>query len=256
MAKSRRAWTREESILAFNLYCKIPFGKIHSTNPLIVQLAQQLNRTSASVSMKMCNFASLDPTHQKRNVAGLSHGSKLDKAIWDEFNQNWEELAYESESALSEMHIPEDAYDLEEVDLNKYRNTETSRPVRVRLVQHFFRKTVLSGYHYSCAICSINYPALLNASHIIPWSKDAARRVDPKNGMALCALHDRAFDRGLITFDEKYKIVVSKQLFTKKPSDLHRIGLLEIAGTKINLPERFKPDPLAIQYHREHIFVA
>ena len=242
MANTRRAWTRDESILAFNLYCKIPFGKIRHQNPAIIQLSEYLHRTPSSVSMKMGNFASHDPTHQKRNIKGLSHGSKLDKKIWEEFNHDWDELAYQSELALSKKRILQEGVSFEEKELKEHKKTETSRQVRVRLVQSFFRGAVLSGYHYSCAICSINLPALLNASHIIPWSKDKTRRADPRNGLSLCALHDRAFDRGFITLDEKHKVVVSKQVLTRNPSELHRIGLIDIEGDKIKLPERFKPD--------------
>lgn len=255
MTQTRRAWTREESILAFNLYCKIPFGKIRHQNPAIVQLSKILNRTPSSVSMKMCNFASHDPTHQKRNVKGLAHGSKLDKVIWEEFNKNWEELAYQSESVLNNLPMPCENVGFEEEVLREYVKTETSRQVRVRLVQRFFREAVLSGYHYSCAVCQINLPVLLNASHIVPWSKDKTRRADPRNGMSLCALHDRAFDRGLITFDQKHKVVLSKQLRVKNPSDLHRVGLLDIEGRKIKLPERFKPDEYVLDYHRNKIFL-
>lgn len=254
MSRTRRAWTREESILAFNLYCKVPFGKIRHQNPAIIQLAKILNRTPSSVSMKMGNFASLDPTHQKRNIKGLSHGSKLDKAIWDEFNQNWDKLVCQSEIVLDQYNnLQTDT--VFDIPLKEYMETETSRHVKIRLVQRFFREAVLSGYHFSCAICHINVPAILNASHIIPWSKDKTRRVDPKNGISLCALHDRAFDRGFITIDEKNKVVVSKQLFTKKPSQLHKVGLLEIQGQKITLPERFKPDSEALDYHRNQIFL-
>ncbi|HPY77915.1 MAG TPA: hypothetical protein PLQ45_08745, partial [Anaerohalosphaeraceae bacterium] len=82
MSKSRRDWTREESILAFNLYCKIPFGQISSRNPRIIELSKHINRTPSALSMKMGNLARLDPALQSRNVQGLSHGSKLDKEIW------------------------------------------------------------------------------------------------------------------------------------------------------------------------------
>lgn len=255
MSQTRRAWAREETILAFNLYCKVPFGKIHKTNSLIIELARLLDRTPSSVSMKMCNFAAHDPTHQKRNIKGLSHGSKLDKVIWEEFNQNWDELVCQSEFVLESLGGQEEIVPVKEQALKEYMATETSRHVKVRLVQRFFREAVLSGYHYSCAICSINYSAMLNASHIIPWSKDKSRRVDPKNGISLCALHDRAFDRGLITIDEKHRVVVSKQLYTKKPSDLHKASLLDIEGSKIRLPERFKPDESALDYHRKEIFI-
>lgn len=252
MSKAQRAWIREESILAFNLYCKIPFGQISQRNPTIIELSKRLDRTPSSLSMKMGNFARLDPTHQKRNVKGLSHGSKLDKDIWEEFNENWEKLAYQSELLLEKLDMPRE--DTAEEEISKREKTETTRQVRTRLIQSFFRSTVLSGYHFSCAICKINLPMLLNASHIIPWSVNKALRADPKNGISLCALHDRAFDRGLISFDENYKTIISKQVLLKKPSEMHRISLIDIQGRKIQLPERFKPDIKALEYHRNHIF--
>ena len=53
---------------------------------------------------------------------------------------------------------------------------------------------------------------LLNASHIIPWSVDKMRRADPRNGLSLCVLHDRAFDRGLIAVDEDFRIILSEKV--------------------------------------------
>ena len=90
-------WTREELILAFNLYCKIPFGTIHIRNPKIISLAKILGRTPSAVSWKLANFARLDPSLQDRNIAGASHGSKLDVEIWEEFVGDWDGLAFESE---------------------------------------------------------------------------------------------------------------------------------------------------------------
>jgi hypothetical protein len=57
-----KRWSRKELIVAFNLYCQLPFGKIHSRNPLIIRVAKNLERTSSSLAMKMLNFASLDPS--------------------------------------------------------------------------------------------------------------------------------------------------------------------------------------------------
>lgn len=54
--------------------------------------------------------------------------------------------------------------------------------------------------------------SLLVASHIIPWSKSEEHCLDPRNGIALNALHDKAFDRGLITFDTELRLVCSKAL--------------------------------------------
>lgn len=77
----RRDWTREELIVAFNLYCKIPFGRIHIRNPQIIDLAKAIDRTPSAVSWKLANFARLDPALQKRNIAGASHGARAEVEI-------------------------------------------------------------------------------------------------------------------------------------------------------------------------------
>ena len=80
------------------------------------------------------------------------------------------------------------------------------------------------------------------------------RRADPRNGLLLNALYDRAFDRGLITFDESLRLVVSRRLQTDFPPVLQRQSLLEMAGKSLRLPFRFAPDPKAMAYHRENVF--
>ena len=132
--------------------------------------------------------------------------------------------------------------------------TEITRTVRARCVQSFFRAAVLASYNYRCALSDIALPELLNASHIIPWKVDMARRADPRNGIALNALYDRAFDRGLITFDESFRVVLSYRVRSDDPPLLHRMALLDLEGQKLRLPDRFAPDLAAMQYHREHIF--
>ena len=52
----RRNWTREETILALALYCKIPFGRINKSNAQIIQLAESIWRNPSALAMKMCNF--------------------------------------------------------------------------------------------------------------------------------------------------------------------------------------------------------
>jgi len=253
MKLKRENWTREELLIAFNLYCKIPFGRIYQSNPVIIELANNIGRTPGAVAMKMVNFASLDPTHRQRNVKGLQHASKEDKRIWEEFHEDWENLASQSQRAiqqLSKTTEQEEVFELSEPSV-----TEIERSVKVRIVQRFFRDTVLASYNFNCAVCRISLPAMLNASHIIPWALDKQRRADPRNGMCLCALHDRAFDRGLIAVREDFKIAVSREIKTPNASKLHRIGLIEIEGEKINLPDRFGPDPIALAYHREKIFL-
>lgn len=256
MENERKNWTRDELIIAFNLYCRTQFGRIHKANPDIIQMAKNIGRTPSAVAMKMVNFASLDPFHRERNVKGLQHSSKLDEHIWEEFHKDWESLAFESQQSLARLIGKTDEdYALEVSFLEPDIPTEARRITRVRLVQRFFRDTVLSSYNYSCTVCKINLYKMLNASHIIPWSIDKNRRADPSNGLSLCAFHDRAFDRGLITIDENFRIVLSGEVKVIEAPKLHRVGLLEVEGQVITLPDKFSPDQIALAYHREKVFL-
>jgi putative restriction endonuclease len=246
MDRKGKDWSRDELIIAFNLYCRTPFGKINKSNRDIIRTANSIGRTPSS-------FARFDPILRNRNIKGLEHGSKQDEAIWKEFHKNWEGLAFESQRAIAGFEDLEK--EQEQFAFDPDIPTEAQKSVRVRLVQSFFRDTVLSSYNFNCAVCNISLPVMLNASHIIPWSLDKQRRADPRNGICLCTLHDRAFDRGLITVQEDYKISVSHIIKNVKASKLYRIGLIEIEGEKINLPDRFGPDPAALAYHRERLYL-
>lgn len=255
MDSERRNWTREELILALDLYCRIPFGQINQTNPLVIELARLLNRTPAAVSMKMGNLGRFDPTLQKRNVSGLKHGSKKDEEVWNEFNNRWQQLAIESAEIQRKQFSKELLPALiQPEDLITERETEKEATVKVRLVQRFFRDSVLSSYDYACSICQIAVPALLNASHIIPWSHDESKRADPRNGLCLCALHDRAFDRGYLCVDTDCRIAISNDIQRDNVCDMHRVALLDIQGKSIMLPKRFVPNMEYFTYHRNHIF--
>lgn len=96
---------------------------------------------------------------------------------------------------------------------------------------------------------------MLIASHIIPWSIDKNRRADPTNGLALCAFHDRAFDCGLFTFDESYRVLLSMRAKGHSLSELHIVGFQGFEGKSLSLPERFPPDREALRYHRESVFL-
>lgn len=250
---SKKNWSREELLITFNLYCHTSFGRLHKNNPEIIVLARKLGRSPSSVAMKLVNFASLDPVHQARNVRGLSNASRADREIWDEFNANPEGLAFESQQAFN--RVTEDVAVTDEIVSFTSGVTEATRLVRVRLVQRFFRDAVLTSYDYCCAICQLDLIELLTASHIIPWSKNVERRADPRNGLALCAIHDRAFDRVLITIDESFRVLLSNKARRKAANRLLEVALLEIDGEMISLPKRFSPDPFALAYHRENIFI-
>ena len=72
-------WTRDQLLLALRLYMRLPFGKLHRLNPEIIELAAQIGRTPDALSMKACNFATLDPALQARGIRGLSNLSNADR---------------------------------------------------------------------------------------------------------------------------------------------------------------------------------
>jgi putative restriction endonuclease len=106
-------WTREHFLIALNLYCKLPFGKLDRKNPLIVEVANKMGRSPSSLAMKLVNFASLDPVHQARGIRGLSGATKQDKAMWSEFHTHLADFGTESEQLLHDLFTKDDT---EEVD--------------------------------------------------------------------------------------------------------------------------------------------
>ena len=252
---AQRNWNRDELLLAFNLYCKIPFGRMHWSTPEVIELSTLIGRTPSAVAMKLVNFASLDPAHQRRNVAGLKNAGRGDREIFDEFASNWEQLAFESEQARDRILLPtpDSAKPIEAITENE-GPTDREQLVRVRTVQRCFRQSVLASYKNQCAVCGIGVVELLNASHIIPWNQNVKRRADPTNGLALCSLHDRAFDRGFIAVDSEFRVLVSDPLRIAAPPEVHRVALIAIEGKTLMLPHRFSPDAEALRFHRDNIF--
>lgn len=257
---SAERWTREQLKLAFYLYCQLPFGKLHQRNPEIIDLASFLGRTPSSVAMKLVNFASLDPAITSTGRKGLSGASNLDREIWAEFHANWEILALECEQIHQNSGIPskpKDETDNEHATLIELEDfTGETRQViaQQRIKQHFFRRAVLASYRGRCCISGISEPQFIIASHIVPWSKDKANRLNPSNGLCLSVLHDRAFDKGFITLDDDFKVLISKRLVDNQ-DDFVAKTLKPLAGYQIELPDRFFPDIAFLRRHREEVFL-
>lgn len=248
----RQAWTREQLLLALRLYCQTPFGRLHQRNPEIILLAKKLGRTPSAVAMKACNFASLDP-HLSQRVKGLGNVSAADRQLWDEFLRNPEAIAATTESAAQRV-LGKKAIAAQQLSPPE-GPSEIFRTVRTRRVQSFFRAAVLSSYNFRCALTGLAIPELLNASHIIPWSENTNRRADPRNGLCLNALHDRAFDRGFIAFDDNYRVIISRHVTKAGKGAFTAQAFGSIAGTELTMPERFAPDQEALVWHRENVFL-
>lgn len=250
-------WTKEQIKLAFHLYCQLPYGRIHGRNPEIIALAKIIGRTSDAVAMKMLNIASIDPAVTGAGKAGLGNASALDRVVWDEFHSDWERLALECHQLMRQHGLEkqdepqtEDAAFLPEDFTGETRQVLTAQ----RIKQHFFRRAVLSSYRGRCCMSGLSEPRLLIASHIVPWSRDRTNRLNPSNGLCLSAIHDRAFDKGLISLNDDFRVMLSEAI-RKRDEVFIKTVFLPLENQSIEMPERFSPNHEFLHHHRTAIFL-
>lgn len=251
---AQKNWSREETIIAFNVYCKIPFKNSSKTNTTIIKYANIIGRSPSSLNMKVGNFGRLDPELKKQGIVGLAHGSQLEEVIWDEFNGNWEKLAYESELLIAKFS-KKSIEETSEINTEDIRlGLDRDAIVKQRVNQSFFRSTILSSYNFKCCITGISIQDLLVASHIVPWAQDQKNRLNPRNGLCLNSIHDKAFDKGFITITPDFILKISNTL--KEFENNHSVNefFFQFGNKKINLPDKFLPSKEFLDFHYENIF--
>jgi putative restriction endonuclease len=230
----RRNWTQDEVRKALVLYLRTSYGRIHQRNPEIIALAAEIGRTASSVALKMVNLAALDDSLPRK---GMSNASQTDRQVWNDFLSRPETFT----SSREFVQILPDYGGFSD----GAGTTVAVQSVR-RVGQDVFRQAILTAYQGRCAVTGIDDPRLLNASHIVGWSEDSAHRINLRNGICLGALHDRAFDRHLISFDQDWRMMIRQDVPLAAKQALER-G----AETHLRMPERFLPDPELIARHRK-----
>jgi putative restriction endonuclease len=245
-------WERKELILAFELYCRIPFQKTKANNPDVQKLSILLGRTPASVARKLGNFGAFDPILQDAKIKGLVHTSKLDREIWDEFHDNWNELVWEANKLR--QHLSE--LDAGTTAIKQPKGpSEIFRMTKQRIHQAFFRDAVVSSYNSTCCITGLTINECLIASHIVPWRVAEEYRADPTNGLCLSSTFDRLFDAGLVTITDDYSVQISKGLMQTKNPITQKI-ICSYHGKPLIKPNRFMPSTERLRWHRLNIFKA
>ncbi len=270
-------WTEPKLVRALSLYRQIPFGRMHRSAPEVILLAASLGRTPSSVAMKLSNFASFDPEHQDRGVGGLANASALDQHVWARYASDWSRLAHELElpddlgsagsrpeaatpnrsgamASSLQADAPSNRSGEEASSLHSDRPTEADRLVAIRRGQNFFRRTVLSAYESRCCVTGLATPSLLRAGHIVPWNAREATRLDPHNGLCLNALHDAAFDRGLMTLDEDMRVVYAKSLWKDDHTPEAVAMLRQFEGIMCRPATRHTARGEYLEWHRESVF--
>ncbi len=215
-----------------------------------------IDRTPSAVSMRLSNFASVDPYHQQRGVKGLTGGIKQVQPIWDEFHENKEELVFESERILAKIENTtiDEKYKKILDGTNNLKGETKLREVKTRVNQRVFRDIVLANYQGSCAVTGFANQDFLIASHITPWAKDVENRLNPQNGLLLNNLHDKAFENGYLAIDKNYKILICSE-FRKSTDEFIQQYFSSYHNKSIKKPERFLPSPLLLEKHLDERFL-
>ncbi len=254
----KNLWTRNELIVALNLYLKLPFGKMHARTKEVIELANLIGRTTGSISRRLGNFAHVDPYHQQRGIIGLANGRRQVEPIWNEFINNKSELLFESERILAEYEQNRIETKFSEilVGTENLRGETKIRAIKTRVNQNIFRQIVLVNYSDKCAITQIDIPEILIASHIIPWSHNEEERLNPENGICLSPTFDKCFDKGFIGIDADYKIHLSRHIKEHRNKPYFEKTFKDLEGKKIHLPLKYLPKKEFLDYHFTKIFKA
>lgn len=251
----RRLWTRDEFILTFNLYLKMPFGKMHHRNPQVIELANLIGRTANSVALRLGNFAACDPALKARGIKGMSGGISQCSPYWEEFANDREKLVFESEKILAKYQSTsiEDKYKQLISSIDK-QGEDKLREIKTRVNQDFFRHMILINYDNKCAVSGVNIPELLVASHIIPWAENEKERLNPENGICLSSLYDSAFDQGLISFDDDYKMIASSRLKNHTKDTYYQQFFVPFIGKPLSEGLDYMPRKEFLEWHRDVLF--
>ena len=242
-------WTKEETIIAFNVYCKIPFKNSSKTHPTIVKYAKIIGRTPSALNMKVGNIGRLDPKLKERGIVGLGHGAKMEEEVWNEFYANPDKLVYESEYLIAEF-AKKNIENVAGIDVsNLPEGKERLTFVKQRANQSFFRAAVMSSYDFKCCVTGVGTPELLEACHIVDWSEDKNNRSNPENGLCLNSLFHKTYDKYLIAITPDYHIVISDEMIEKTEDKSFKDYLLGLQNKKLILPNRFYPKPEFLDYH-------
>ncbi|MEW6688067.1 MAG: HNH endonuclease signature motif containing protein [Pseudomonadota bacterium] len=137
----------------------------------------------------------------------------------------------------------------QQIEHKSYEVPDSSATVKTRgSAQKAFADAVKENYGYRCAITGIATKSFLVASHIVPWSKDQAIRLDPSNGICLSLLMDRAFEKGYLLIEDDLTIRID---WAKVEEDQALRSQLEpYDGHKLSAPKKEGPRPQYLQRRR------
>lgn len=173
----------------------------------------------------------------------------VDKGFYNQPFNSWmfnKKVSTSIKNRLKEINkYPSKIYDIDDGDINFQSEREREVLIKARIGQSHFRNQLQLKFG-TCCICGIEHNELLIASHIKPWSKsNSDEKIDyQNNGLLLCVMHDKLFDRGFISFDDNGKIIISEKI---KKEDFNKIKIDKNFRLGFEISEKMKK---YLVYHR------
>ncbi|PJM74118.1 restriction endonuclease [Bifidobacterium primatium] len=239
--------------MAFVLYIRLKPSEMDDTGRDVQQLAKSLHRTPNAVTLKIMNIAANDANRVATGRKGMSHGSKLDRSIWEDYAERGSSLVEEGllllTNTVQQQYVNPEFFKLaSSFKMGGERAVEAQR----RINQDYFRKILIENYQGRCCLTGIGINQLLIASHIKPWADSTdLEKTAAANGLLLNAFHDKAFDNGLMTIDDDYRMRVSPAV---RHSEVNDTWLWAYDKQEIELPQVNPPSHEFIEYHNKHVF--
>lgn len=230
---------REFGPVRLNYRTEYPFWRLQNDNLWEVSGAERivLNKSGDPKKADLINY----------RVAGGFPKHLFDKLLTDR------DLTVKIVQELLDLNFPssihEDILQAVGINIESQRIEEKKRHPE-------FRENILRAYEYRCAVCGFNvrlghFPIALEAAHI-KWHQAGGPDVEV-NGIALCALHHKLFDRGAFTLSDKMKILVSAQA---NGTIGFQEWLMNFHGKKITPPQKksYYPDRKFVDWHVREVF--
>jgi putative restriction endonuclease len=220
----------------------------------LVDLRDQVRDQQAKGDQSVWNIPGIPPSYLQKGFCSAALTAYIEFLVEHRHSENvlGDFLQYDgpeggvAEKLERELRFPEALLR----NLKKKEGRDVMRQVKGRANQDAFRKIILHLYQGRCCVTGLDVPEVNRASHIIPWSEDQSKRLDPRNGLCLSATYDAAFDRHLLSLDDDYRIILSRDLKDHYTSETVRAYFHNREGEPITRPAAYLPLISYLERHR------
>lgn len=236
-------WNRDELIVVLDVYLNDEFV-LDSSDPLVKELADLIGRTPGSVVLRLSNYRHLDPNGSQ----GMSNVGENAREVWEEYYRNEEQLAIEATQARKRLRG--ESHETLEEGSNIPETGERESVRKSRVGQGDFRMVLRARFGDCCLLCDVSRPGLLQAGHILDWSKFEEERGNPDNGLLMCYTHHRAFDLNLFTISEDFELIVNPEF--SDPGEFMERTVVDQNGKRIDFNDN-PPSKELLKIHNENL---